>query len=212
MSDTQHLTTASTRLKVGTQDLHDQLDHQSAMRRLLAPDLSLAEYADLLRRMGSCYEVIEAAMDVYINAQGVPSALLNTAVFRRSRDIALDLQALDAVVSEQGRANAELTAPEPAQRGPALAITNLPEAAGCMYVLGGASMGARVISRALRMHLGERVAPALHFFGAGNHAGAPHFADLRIALDATLATPEDMDAAVAKARQVFGLFIDKFGR
>jgi heme oxygenase len=210
MSGALFPTTASARLKAGTQDLHDQLDHHSAMRRLMAPDLSLAEYAGLLQRMGESFDLIEAALDAYITAQTAPSALIDPAVFRRSRDIALDLQALQSIVPEQAQGRIEFSSPEPTKRSTTLTIKTLPEAAGCMYVLGGASMGARVISRALRLHLGESVTPALHFFGAGDHAGAPHFADLRIALDTTLTNPEEVDAAVATARQVFGVFIDQF--
>lgn len=212
---------ASAQLKAGTQALHHQLDHQCAMQRLVARDLTLAEYADLLERMGRCYRAIETVLDAFVLAHPQAAHWADPAVYRRTQDIEKDLQAL------QRQAHLQIPPPRAAPQAlgkdawmlasagggaPALCVSSAAQAAGCMYVLGGARMGARVIVQALHSHLGEAVMGAVHFFGASQPADAPDFSTLRAKLDAALRTPAAAQEALVTAQQVFGIFIHEFSQ
>jgi heme oxygenase len=196
---------ASAQLKAGTQPLHHQLDHQTAMQRLMAPDLTLAEYAALLERMARCYRTMEAALDAFVLAHPQAAHWADPAVYRRTPDIGQDLHAL------QGHALSPATYLQ-AQRGQSFMVSSAAQAAGCMYVLGGARMGARVIVRALRSHLGVAASGALHFFGAAQATEASDFLALRAKLDAELTTPGAVQEALASAQEVFGVFIHEFSK
>jgi heme oxygenase len=207
---------ACAQLKIGTQDLHDALDHHSRMRRLVAADLTLTEYAELLQGLKSCFACIEPAMQAYAAAHSQGMPFLQAAIYCRSADLTLDLQTLQGLgVPIDGMDGVDTAVSQPQVFGvgrppQGFTIDNAAQAAGCMYVLGGASMGARVIVRALQAHLGAAVAPALHYFGGASQPGAMPFAELRAALDAYLTTPTEVDEALAKAREVFGIFQHAF--
>ena len=200
----------SAQLKAGTQALHYQLDHQSVMQRLVATDITLAEYAALLQRMWHCYRVVEAALDAFALAYPALAHWADPAVYRRTPDIERDLHALQSPLPQGNPAHTSTTFR--ARPLPVLAVSSAAQAAGCLYVLGGARMGARVIERSLRHHLGAAVAPALQFFEAGQVGDRQEFAVLRATLDSALQTPAATQEALEKAGEVFRVFLSGFAQ
>ena len=87
-----------------------------------------------------------------------------------------------------------------------LEINGLTEAAGCLYVVAGSTLGGRLIARALRQSLAGGVEHALEFFGGREAASSQDWLQLRKALEAHLQDPEDLETACHKAREVFRLF------
>ena len=204
---------ASAQLKAGTQALHHQLDHQSAMQRLLADDLTLAEYASLLKRMWRCYQVVQIALDAFVLAHSEAAHWVDPAIYHRTQDIEQDLRVLQKQAHMQ--LEPELIVPSALalqDSSQTLRLLTPAQAAGCMYVLGGARMGARVITRALISHFGDSVAGALHFFNPTHPGDAPDFSALRTKLDAALHNPCAVQEALCGARQVFGIFIHEFSK
>lgn len=198
----------SAQLKASTKALHYQLDHQSAMRRLVASDITLGEYAALLQRMWRCYRAAEIAMDAFVLMHAMPASWADPGIYRRTPDLEHDLCALQSLLPQHN------AAPVGAQIDvvslPVLEISSIAHAAGCVYVLGGARMGAQVIARILRRHLGNAVLPALQFFEGGQPRDGQAFAQLLSALDSALHTPALTQQALQKAGDVFRIFLGEF--
>ncbi|MEI7430810.1 MAG: biliverdin-producing heme oxygenase [Betaproteobacteria bacterium] len=189
------------RLKAGTDDLHLQLDRHSRMSRLLAPDLQVHEYATILQRLLACQSEIEPVLDTFHGSLGsaVPEWLV-PAIYRRSGDLMADLQALGYTASATG----DITKPSHITL---LEINSLAQAAGCLYVLAGSSLGARVIERRLREHPGTLLVDALRYFSPQAEQAGWSWPAYRQTLNAVLCQPSDEHAALHSARAVFGCFL-----
>lgn len=188
------------RIKAGTDALHHKLDRQSVMQCLMAPDLDRVRYAAVLRRLHACYAALEPPLQGYRQTLPQPPAWFDARYYHRCGDLALDLQALG---------HAAVDPPDP-PAGAAPRPGNLAEAAGAIYVLAGASLGARIIERQLRVQL-EAGPELLHFFGQRADPGLPGWPALRQALDAALADPADEALALDMAQRVYGHFMFHLG-
>ena len=197
-------TTPCQRLKKETQALHYELDKRSTMRRLLATELTLYEYAVLLRRMWSAYRIIELTLDEFVSANPSAAHWADPAIYRRTQDIHQDLTTLEMTLDERAMSSVE--------RSRTLSVRNEAEVIGCMYVLGGSIAGARVIERFLTEHFGDKVAAAMHFFGTEARVNIPDFVTLQGKINAALKKPKDLEKAVVKACDVFSMFIKEFTR
>lgn len=198
---------AVSRLKAATDDLHQTLDRHSRMSRLVAPDLALEEYADILRRLLACHAEIEPVLDAFRQAQPEPQAWINPAIYRRSPLLRADLQALGPWAASPGPA-AEPTARP--QGG--VEVSSVAEAAGCMYVLAGASLGARVIERRVRECLGASVASALRYFSPPDGPEAWSWPAYRQGLNEILREAAQEREAQRAARSVFACFVHHLQR
>lgn len=184
------------RLRAGTEAQHEALDQRSVMPCLMAPDLDRARYAAVLQRLHACFAALQAPLQAYRNTLPQPPAWFDTRYFQRCEDLARDLRALGAAPG--------VASGPPA--GPDLQPQTLAEAAGAVYVLAGATLGARIIERQLVERLGAGP-ELLNFFGARVETGLPGWPALRQALDAALAESEDEALALGMARRVYGHFI-----
>jgi heme oxygenase len=187
-----------TRLKNGTDALHQSLDHDSLLHRLMANDLTLIQYAEVLQRLHRCYCELESNLDAVQPVVGQPPAWLDARIYRRSADIAADLQALGH-------------SPDPSfiNDVPRMGqfVRTLPEAAGVMYVVAGASMGARVIHRTLSAHFGASAGHALQYYSGPKDASIPNWSTMRQRLDQALQAPDDEVFALNAAKKAFEVFI-----
>ncbi len=184
------------RLRAGTEALHEALDHHSVMPCLMAPDLDRARYAAVLQRLHACFAALQAPLQAYRDTLPQPPGWFDVRYYQRCEDLARDLRALGAVPDAASGPSA------PSDLRP----QRLAEAAGAVYVLAGASLGARIIERQLVERLGAGP-ELLNFFGVRTDPGLPGWPALRQALDTALAEPADEAQALGMARRVYGHFI-----
>lgn len=187
------------RLKAGTDDLHIRLDRHSSMSRLLATDLTLGEYAGILLRLLACHLEFEPVIEDFRQGSELTPDWLSPAIYRRSADLRADLQALGCCSSWDEIVDKNRN------RKPSLEIGSQAQAAGVMYVLAGAGLGARLIQRRLREQLGQQVEPALRYFSPP--ADGIDWSAYREALNRALCGDEEEADALRGARAVFDCFL-----
>lgn len=181
-------------------DIHAKLrretaaDHQRIESNLdlLKPTLSLGEYRCVLRKFYGFYEPLERRLH-----DAASAATLGLVVPSRSPLLAEDLAAL-------GEPVADITAAPCCERLPE--IETVAQIAGCVYVTEGATLGGRLIARALARSLGLSPDNGARFFaGAGAATGAAWKRTL-CWLDDVVRAGADPDAIVASARETFRAF------
>ena len=188
------------RLRLSTADLHISLDRHSHMSRLLAEDLALDEYAAILRRLLACHLEFEPVIDDFRKGLAQSPDWLTPSIYQRSADLVADLQSLgDRASLHENKHNTR------GGNEPPLEVRSQAQAAGFMYVLAGAGLGARLIHRRLREQLGEQVAPALRYFSPPADARA--WPAYRKALNVSLCRTEEEAAAIQGARALFNCFL-----
>jgi heme oxygenase len=143
-------------LRAGTADAHARIETVPALARLLAPDLTSADYIAVLRHMHGFLAAWEPAVAASLrNACPPAAALLDGA----------RLCALAEDLAWYGAASRPLAEPP---RG-------LPEpdaALGALYVIEGSGLGARVIGRHLGPTLGVGPGTGGSFYCGATAAGA----------------------------------------
>jgi len=181
----------SARLRMETRDLHDRIEANPRFCRLMAPDLSLAEYHALIVALFGHHAGAEAAL---AGAPGLPAVLGLSRRLTRTAALTADLRALgltEAAIARLPRCAAYLI--------------DSPEAAwGALYVLEGSTLGGQLIARHLAATLGlgpETGAAGLVPHGAQTGALWRQFREL---MDEAAAMGEiDTDAVIAAARHAF---------
>ena len=171
-------------------------DHQRIESRLdlLNPALSVGEYRSVLRKFYGFYAPLERRL------QGAaPTAEIGFAVPSRAALLARDLAAL-------GEPTRTIAAAPHCSELPA--VESAAQIAGCVYVTEGATLGGRVIARALARSLGlSRDHGAGFFVGADAATGAAWKRTLAW-LDDIVRAGAEPDAVVASARATFRAFHD----
>ena len=166
------------RLRAATSDVHARLERRVA---LLDPGLDLARYRAVL----AAFLGFHAPLEPRLAAAPLPP-------LPRAARLEADLAFLGATAGELTRVPRCATLPR--FDGPALG--------GCLYVIEGAALGGRVVSRALEARLGLGPAGGASFF-----RGEPCEAERFPAVLAWLAAlGADADAIVAGARATFVAF------
>ncbi|PNY79478.1 biliverdin-producing heme oxygenase [Deinococcus koreensis] len=138
-------------LRTNTRPAHERLE---ARLSILRPDLTLAQYTDLLRRQYLLYLPLEAQVGRAIPAHWL--ALLDWPERRKTHLLGADLQALGERWPDAG-ASAETVRP---------ALPDEAAAWGALYVLEGATLGGQVICRHLGPHLGLQPGAGLSFYAS----------------------------------------------
>ena len=136
-------------LRTTTRPAHERLE---ARLDILRPDLTLAQYTDLLRRQYRLYLPLEAHLGQTFGAEWL--ALLDWSARRKAHLLGADLQALGDRLPDTG------SSPE----RPSLALPDEAAAWGALYVLEGATLGGQIICRHLGQQLGLRVDTGLSFY------------------------------------------------
>ena len=177
-------------LKRETADLHDRLE---ALLGLLEPGLSIRRYRQVLEIFFGFYAPIEAGLAQLVAARPPPGFSLKA----RSALLAGDLLTLGL----SGRELAEL--PRCRSLPP---LSNREELAGCLYVLEGASLGGRVIARALDTRLGIAKDSGASFFVGDAEATSARWREVLAWLDGLIHDGARSDVVVTAARATFLAF------
>lgn len=163
---------------------------------LLDPQLSIARYQRVLRAFHGFYEPLERRL-VELVAAAPP---LGFALIDRSALLARDLHAL-------GMARGESLALPRCARMPVLHGNE--GLAGALYVLEGASLGARVIAPRLEQHLQLKADSGAAFFANDGQVTASRWRRTLAWLDeATQSGEASAEGVVAAASEVFGKLLD----
>lgn len=180
------------RLKAATRAEHDAIE---VALDLMAPGLSLADYHRRLRRYLGFYAPIEPLIDAAIDG---PRWSLNMTARAKTAWLAADLVCLGN--------SSDAVGPTPTAHALCTALPPLKteaDAFGCLYVLEGASLGGRVISRHIERVLGLNATHGARFFhGYGDQTGAM-WKTFRGALSAFADQPSKEDEVVASAIATF---------
>lgn len=168
------------RLKDETRVAHERVERRLDLDSRLA---SHAAFARLLARLHGFYDPIEAALGDYQDDRR-----------RKANWIREDLSAL-------GWSTADIAAIPRCESLPA--IRNRADAAGCQYVLEGATLGGQVIRRAVADRLGLRPGAGCSFFAAyGDRVGAM-WNEFRDEVEANPWTAAEQDQIVETAQLTF---------
>ena len=144
------------RLREGTREEHRAIEHTL---NLLDPGLSTSQYRRWLERFRGYYGPIETRLHGVRDLQALGLELEGRRKLPRLDADLVDLGCRDPAALASCRRLPALDSPA--------------DAFGCLYVLEGASLGGRIISRHLESRLG--VTPAFgarFFFGYGEHTAA----------------------------------------
>ena len=127
-----------------TSTLHHHIEQNSRMQRLVQPNLSLPEYADIIYDLKCYYSLLEdhlGKVEPLLNRHGFD--------FAPRRKLHLLEQDLETMLA-RGIRNAVA---RPRQPAPPV-LHSLSEAVGCLYVIEGSTLGSRIISKHLAKNLG----------------------------------------------------------
>jgi heme oxygenase len=189
-------------LKANTRDWHRQLDRQSLLSVLVSPALTPDIYREVLCRLLPIHQRIEAALCPYLeNAPRAEFAVIDRALWHRSGDLVADILSLHG---EPGSCpGAEAAAARPA---PDLLLHDVTQAWGCLYVIGGASLGGQIIARRVLAQLGAGAARSLQFFHGRSVDAGVAWRALCSSLESALHEPRGRLAAIAKAQETFAYY------
>lgn len=180
------------RLKAATRAEHDAIE---VALDLMAPGLSLTDYQRRLRRYYGFYAAIEPLIGASANWQHWN---LDASARAKTAWLDADLECLG------GRNELATVAASALPLCSALPPLDTAAAAfGCLYVLEGATLGGRVISRHIERQLGLNATRGARFFhGYGEQTGTM-WKEFRTALSAFADTPPREDQVVTSAIATF---------
>jgi heme oxygenase len=182
----------STRLRQETHDQHDRIEANPRFKRLVADDITRAEYRALLGRIYGFHVVAEAA--VKAAAGLLPPALALGRRLKRTAMLEADLRAL-------GLTAAEIAALPRCGLPP---LVTAEEAWGVLYLLEGSTVGGQILARHLAAVLGLTPANGAAGLAPYGTETGELWRGFKQALDETAAKGRlDQDAVVAVARHAF---------
>ncbi len=148
-------------MRASTKLLHQKLDHHPLLASLLCPQLSLAQYLSVLRAMYGFIKPLELDIDVFLARKP------NLFDYSSRRKVPL-MEADLAYLQKWADFNLNDTLFWPRRK-----IDSLAELVGILYCLEGSMLGARVITRQLRLNLPKEALPAITYFsGYGDETAA----------------------------------------
>ena len=192
-TERQTLGAARATLRSATRALHVQLEHGMTVT---SPDLTLADYAQTLRRMLEVYTPLEKLIDAH--EVSMRELGLNWAQRRKAALLERDLVAIapEFDVSTLGRAPDVLPS-----------LPSLAEAMGCLYVLEGSTLGGQFVARHVESALGLRADNGAAFFQSYGPAVGRFWQEFCSALELGLPDRPSRERAARTANATFELFI-----
>lgn len=155
-------------LRTNTRPAHERLE---ARLSILRPDLTLAQYTDLLRRQYLLYLPLETHLGQTFGAEWL--ILLDWPSRRKTHLLRADLQALGDRLPDTGAPGEQ----------PRLALPDEAAAWGALYVLEGATLGGQIICRHLGQHLGLQADTGLSFYASYGTLVGPRWKSFLALLD-----------------------------
>ena len=171
------------RLRQATKHTHHQLDHHPMLAALLRPDLTAAQYGNVLAAMHGFYTLVETHIIAYLDRR---PGLFDY----RAR---LKLPALESDLDALGRAPLAAATDFP---GP----TSMAALIGTLYTLEGSAMGGRVIARVVRETSDGRL--PMRFFSGYGELTSQRWDEFLAFADAHC-PPSEYEVAAAAAVAVF---------
>ena len=173
-------------LKAATSGVHSQIEERMPV---FCPEFNLASYVRLLERFYGFWNPLEAKL---LEVKPLMHPMLALQSRMKGHLLEADLgtlshAALDHRIAELPQCTA-------------LPFTGtMPSALGCLYVLEGSTLGARIISRRIENHLKLREESGAAFFNAYGDATGRRWADFCLFVNANVSlqqSEEAVDAAV----------------
>lgn len=178
-------------LKTETRDLHDQVERNPMMAQLMTPQLTREAYQAVLERLLGLHEPFEAHLHRQVDA--LP-ADLNLEARRKTPWLVADLKAI-------GHTDASLQA---LPRWEGWLPESVGESLGALYVLEGATLGGKVISKQIHRTLGITPETGLRFYTSYGDALGPMWKTFMKAINTTYGHQAEVAvAAVRGARATF---------
>ncbi|HVW11270.1 MAG TPA: biliverdin-producing heme oxygenase [Bryobacteraceae bacterium] len=172
-------------LKRRTADLHRGIE---AVVPLMAPALTLEQYAEYLGRLYPFYSAVEARLAAIT---GLRSAVPDLDARWKTEILARDLRALGKLPED----DMDLSlVPE---------LHSVPQALGCLYVLEGSTLGAQILIRSVHGTLGREVEDKTGFLAGYGENTAFRWRQLSGCLVSYLTGANDRETAVIAARATF---------
>jgi heme oxygenase len=165
-------------IRNATRDRHGRLEAMPSQMRLLRDDYRVAEYRSLLQRLYGFYDPLQSLLRTYAH-----TVAWHERIAQRTLLLERDLHKL-------GTTPADL---QDLARCEALPAVDTPDRAlGCAYVLEGATLGGRVISKHLARVFRDRADAPYSFFSGDGERTAERFREWCATLDATAADGQDV--------------------
>lgn len=177
-------------LKTETRALHEQVERNPMMAQLMTPTLTRDAYQQVLERMLGLYEPLEAYLADQEDA--LPEGL-NLQNRRKVDWLIADLKALGT--------SDEALATLPRWQG--WHPSSVPEALGCLYVLEGATLGGKLISKQINRTLGLTPDTGLRFYTSYGDMLGPMWKAFGNVVNSYSTDPADEAAAVHGASATF---------
>lgn len=188
------------RLRRDTEFLHRQLESTDLARQLMAPDLCMEAYAQLLFEWGHAWVGLEFAARLTTPPIGIGQL----APASRSHLLDRDLRAL----SQCHRVAQPVAVAD--QASPSAPQFESPEALiGAYYVLKGSSLGAKVIAKHLKQTLALCESNGAAFFGAPD-LDSMTWSRWVLAVNSILVDEPAKQRAVQGAQKAFEYLIERF--
>lgn len=176
-------------LRGGTREEHEALERELALTR---DGLTLGDYTRLLVRFHGLYSRLEVSLQAW--EEDWDRLCLDWQARRKLPLLERDLRAL--LASEV----------PPRPDVPLPALTTLPRALGCLYVVEGSTLGGQLLTR----HFGERLRltpeTGLAFFAGYRDETGPRWRQFLETLGRELSSPARIEEAVTAARATFTAF------
>ncbi len=180
------------RLREGTADIHQRIEERVPVFR---EDFNLAGYGRLLERFYGYWAPLEAKL---VQVPGLDHPGLDLSARMKSALLIDDLLILGAD-------------PDAIPRCHHLPVLDtFGRALGCLYVLEGSTLGARLISKRLAEHLNLGKGSGASFFNAYGEASGRRWLDFKTFVS-THTDPAQTEEIVAAARQTFQYFYNWLG-
>ena len=178
-------------MREATRDAHERLHGIPALHRLAAGTITREDYVALLRRFLAFHETAERCL-----AEGPSLCALGIVLEdrNRSRQIRADLEALG---DETPAAQGAMTLRVP---------PSIPAALGYLYVIEGATLGGRILARALDPLLGAGEGPGRSFLLGYGTLHAAMWRAVCDAIDVCGADEESRHAMTTAALDAFACF------
>lgn len=172
-----------TLLRARTRAAHASIETVPAMARLMAPDLTLAEYIDVLQCMYAFHDAVEPPVARALRQVPEAAPLLTTV-------------RMDALVDDLAWFGVRPSLPTPALPG----LTSMAAALGALYVVEGSNLGGRIIGRHVSVSLGVSDGAGGSFYcGHGAETARARWQTLCALLEGPIAGPAAADETIAAA-------------
>jgi len=181
------------KLKAATRADHDRMELVSHSEQIAAGTLTRALYFELVLKQHYIHQKLEPLV-----AEALPKQWKTALAFEQR--IKLPLLEKDMAINGLGPQMLQV---------PDIALPDLPavaQAAGCLYVMEGATLGGMVIVKKLRQNPHLEGIPAFHYYSCYGDQTGPFWKNFASTMDAHITDEQEQGQAIAAAQATFRFF------